>query len=650
MGANAPTMDRPIPIAELLSHAGWLRRLATALVGEGRADDLVQDTWIAAMSRPPRGGAAARPWLARVAINLAHNARRSAGRRKKREAAADEREPLAGPERAAAEAEAQRLLADAVARLDEPLRTVIVLRYFRERRPHTIARELGLPTTTVSGRLQRALAALRTDLRLLHGEERDRWALALLPLLRARDTGPAAVGTAALWTGAAALVVAGAIAVALEQSQAGDVQTASGGASFSASSVTTTETNAAPRLQAGRRSAAPVESDEAHRNAARGADVARSEAPRAEISGRVLVDGVAPTHRIELHFQREETGDAVKVVWTTEDGAFVEIVDPEWSGVLFPEPNHELEDGEVSMPLLRPTTGLVVRLRELPSVRGRVVGPDGRHLSQVAVSYAFRTYEGGRQNGDGNGAVACDDLGSFRIALRHGEEADIRLLLRADGGRRYLEIERFERLAGKDLGDLLLEPAVRVGYRLLDPDGRPIPDGRARMEDTSVIDALVYTNEDGRGELVSMPTGGARVRFGAPGFSDRVLEVHPGEEPRVILEPVGRLDVQLRDCEAAALVNLRVLVRAEERIFEDTTNLGFGDLPLWSTPTYLPDLPGPRAMTYAPDELGHLVLADLRPDVPFVIEVQEPFGRVLWTQDLALGAREWRRLEPELRR
>lgn len=61
----------PFRPEELLEHAAWIRRLARRLVqGEARADDLVQETWLAALRAAPRGGPL-RPWLARVARNFA---------------------------------------------------------------------------------------------------------------------------------------------------------------------------------------------------------------------------------------------------------------------------------------------------------------------------------------------------------------------------------------------------------------------------------------------------------------------------------------------------------------------------------------------------------------------------------------------------
>ena len=57
---------------ELLAQSAWARRLAHSLVGEAAAaDDVVQETWTAALERPPDGERPLRPWLARVIGNFA---------------------------------------------------------------------------------------------------------------------------------------------------------------------------------------------------------------------------------------------------------------------------------------------------------------------------------------------------------------------------------------------------------------------------------------------------------------------------------------------------------------------------------------------------------------------------------------------------
>jgi len=63
--ADIPTGD------ELARHARWIRRMAGALLrDEAAAEDLVQEAWLAALTRPPSEGRL-RPWLREVAHNLA---------------------------------------------------------------------------------------------------------------------------------------------------------------------------------------------------------------------------------------------------------------------------------------------------------------------------------------------------------------------------------------------------------------------------------------------------------------------------------------------------------------------------------------------------------------------------------------------------
>ena len=72
----------PTAISEgdILQHAEWVRRLALALVkNPDDADELAQETWEAALSRPPREAGPLRPWLAGVVRNLARMRARSSG-------------------------------------------------------------------------------------------------------------------------------------------------------------------------------------------------------------------------------------------------------------------------------------------------------------------------------------------------------------------------------------------------------------------------------------------------------------------------------------------------------------------------------------------------------------------------------------------
>ena len=80
----------------LLRQQAWLRRLAASLaVDAAAADDLVQQSLLAALERPPADAERPRAWLATVARNLARRFGAADRAREERErvAATSERQP-----------------------------------------------------------------------------------------------------------------------------------------------------------------------------------------------------------------------------------------------------------------------------------------------------------------------------------------------------------------------------------------------------------------------------------------------------------------------------------------------------------------------------------------------------------------------------
>ncbi|HEU4412383.1 MAG TPA: sigma-70 family RNA polymerase sigma factor [Polyangiaceae bacterium] len=186
-----PDNARALRPDELLAQAAWLRRLASALVGGASdADDLVQETWLAALRRPPRVDAPDGPepplrrWLAEVLRNAARMRVRGATRRVVRDEryAAEGEGEAPSPEALLERLGTQRLLAELVAGLSEPYRSTLLLHYYEGLSCAEIARLQRAPAGTVRWRLKTGLERLREGLDRESGGERRLWCAALWPL------------------------------------------------------------------------------------------------------------------------------------------------------------------------------------------------------------------------------------------------------------------------------------------------------------------------------------------------------------------------------------------------------------------------------------------------------------------------------------
>jgi RNA polymerase sigma-70 factor (ECF subfamily) len=203
----------PVPIAELLAHAEFVRGLARDLVRDvHRGDDLAQEVWLQTLRRPPHHGASLRGWFATLMARLFANRARAERRLKLREAAVEPPPPAdTAADVAAKEQVRQRLLA-AVMRLDEPFRTAVLLRYYEDLSPAQIAKRLAIPAATVRTRVARGLERLRERLDREHADDRRAWALPLLACPGVLPFDP--IPVAALLAMKKALVVAAAVLIA----------------------------------------------------------------------------------------------------------------------------------------------------------------------------------------------------------------------------------------------------------------------------------------------------------------------------------------------------------------------------------------------------------------------------------------------------
>jgi RNA polymerase sigma-70 factor (ECF subfamily) len=195
------------PLERLLAHRAWVRRVAVAMSRNGAdAEDLEQEAWLRAIRSPPRADASWKAWFRTVLRRVAMDRRREGGRREARETAAARPDRGERTEDLVAEAEAHRLVVDAVLALDEPYRATLVLRYFHELPLDEVARRTGAPLETARTRVRRGLERLREHLGGEGNRGRGGWALAVLPLLRREELG--AAGPALAATGGTTTVAA----------------------------------------------------------------------------------------------------------------------------------------------------------------------------------------------------------------------------------------------------------------------------------------------------------------------------------------------------------------------------------------------------------------------------------------------------------
>ncbi|MCP5021807.1 MAG: sigma-70 family RNA polymerase sigma factor [bacterium] len=170
-------------IDQLLQHSDWIRSVAFSLMKDpGKAEDLVQETWLTAIEKPPMVLNNARGWLGQVMRNLARQDARSESRRQHREQVVVGRQVAPSTSELAEKAAMQRELVGDVLALEESLRGIVLLRFFEDLRPKEIAQRLHIPVKTVHSRLARAMEQLRLRLDARYGD-RSNWGALLLPLM-----------------------------------------------------------------------------------------------------------------------------------------------------------------------------------------------------------------------------------------------------------------------------------------------------------------------------------------------------------------------------------------------------------------------------------------------------------------------------------
>ncbi|MFO0983303.1 MAG: sigma-70 family RNA polymerase sigma factor [Planctomycetota bacterium] len=186
----------------LLVHDRFVRRLARQLlIDEHVIEDVVQQTWVAALERGPRQSSSVRAWLTTVVRHFALRMRITERRRLAREQRGARPERVPSTEEILEREAVRKSVVHAVLELPEPYREVMVLRYFEDLPPRRIGKQLDLPVETVRTRIKRALDQLRERLDREHPQDRGAWWSSLAALAAIKSSSSLATVVTSLAAG-----------------------------------------------------------------------------------------------------------------------------------------------------------------------------------------------------------------------------------------------------------------------------------------------------------------------------------------------------------------------------------------------------------------------------------------------------------------
>jgi RNA polymerase sigma factor (sigma-70 family) len=436
MDENAARID----VETLLEHREFLRRLLRGLIGDAsKVEDILQETWIAALDRTDLRRDGLRGWLVTVSRNFARKALRSDSRRRGRERAVARPEEQAPPTGdPVGQMTWHRRVVDEVLALPEPYRTAVLRRFLREETPADIAADLGIPAATVRTHVHRGLALLRQ--RLDGRADRRTWLAALVPLILPRpktvSPGPALLATGVLLMTTKGKILTAAIVLALLLPLAGV-------SVFLATRPGDDESHTALVRTAAADSPSPedpvVESDEEVVDRTPTPDVE----PGVLVRGRVVDAEGRPIPGAEIGAATLEMGvlprDEQKIV-SDEKGEFEVRVKP---GKVVQFEGRKEGFGltrviERSTPALAEEPVEIV-LKAASRIHGVVLGPDGTPVAGARV-YWIRVDTPGVSEPNGGGACDADgfwdhtdEKGRFEVKVSPPSIRKLRLIAHLEG-------------------------------------------------------------------------------------------------------------------------------------------------------------------------------------------------------------------------
>ncbi len=633
--------DASLDIQALLAQAGWMQRIAQALLKDPHAaEDVVQEAWLRALRNPPAGAhepRTLRKWLRVVTQRIALRRLESDAARQRREAEVARPDRDLDAESTVERLRLQRSLAGHLLELRTPLRTAVLLQYQEGLSPAEVAKQLGISNEAARQRVSRGLSELRKILDKEHDGDRQEWnrAYALLATAPGFIQGLSHVGpVSAVKLAVGALVLASLVTVSWMIFANEDKPSLAEDAPKLL--VTGGGVNKEPQADSNR---AVVPTEEVSPLA--------SINPDTDLHGRVvdtfdqpvasaLVEAVLPQRSaFSLISGTQRVADWVNVTTrTNRNGEFKLCVLTQ--GMVDLHVNHESFAGTV-VPDRLPGENVIVRLTLAKKIRGMIRQADGMpvagahlRLDRAHVGRVYREVRTGVSGAEGEFEFA--DLASGRFVMQARSP-------NGNYGSRVLEIDTAELLEQ----DLKLSRGRVILGNVTDGDGQPLsgvsivacrayqhaPEDGGMSVTPAVIghgwwgESPILSNDLGEFEI-TVPLGILRTQLvvSADGFSHHQL---------LLGEAQGRVTVQLQrgysvkgrcvTAQGAGMVGVTVSALAEA----NDGSLTHGD-----------------CVVVESDEEGRFVLANLRAELRYLVALGSPgFGDVVFVVDVGVsGVRE----------
>ncbi|MFT5286400.1 MAG: RNA polymerase sigma factor (sigma-70 family) [Planctomycetota bacterium] len=578
-----PTTFEP---EQLLKHVRWMRALAQELVDDVHAaEDLVQDTWAAALRSEPDTNRPLRPWLGRVLRDFFRQRARGAGRRRAREIAAFAADDELAPDQLLERAEAHALLADEVQHLTEPFRETVLLRYFEGLSAVEIANLRDVPSGTVRWRLKHGLDELRERLDARYDGDRTDWCRILAPIAGFNPSGhvpitsppgtPTPISTTSLFSKVLLMTTAAKIVAVLMplavialgvtyRSEIGflvmSVEEQKAVAQYRPIEVAAPEIQS-PNEASTSTSRSPVTPEFGTAVNAISSQVAEPELQSTSISARFLDTDGNPLGRLELHgtFGRTEA-----TAFTSIDGEVALKLPPEqdsqvWrleargegyaSVQLFARvrPGDTTHLGDIQLNPGGTLSGVVLDTGGTPVANATIVALDAEiypHIWEHRYQWSnggFFTHEKqfARTNAKGEFQLRGIPVGAVRLGSR------------AEGMAAVLSSKIDVRASEEGFGLVItlapLEPDQRIEGVVLSSNGSPLPHARLRIV-SNHAQTSKYADANGRFCLAFRPEDEVQLSATSPEEPDSKATqagLHPGDLD-VVLQFPKRAPVELR--------------------------------------------------------------------------------------------------------